>query len=48
MFAVGKLVSVTVVAAEVAVQPLEPVRVTLNEPAALTEMVGVVAPLLHA
>ena len=39
--------TVTVVNADVAVQPLDPVKVTECVPLALTVIVGVIAPLLH-
>jgi hypothetical protein len=46
--AVGAVVLRVVVAEAVAVQPLLPVTVTVNVPAALTVMAEVVAPLLHS
>ena len=46
--AVGAVVLRVVVAEAVAVQPLLPVTVTVNVPAALTVMAEVVAPVFHS
>jgi hypothetical protein len=47
MDAVGSVLSRVVVALAVEVQPFEPVTVTVNVPAVLTEVAAVVAPFDH-
>ena len=47
MDAVGSVLSIVVVALAVDVQPFEPVTVTVNVPAVLTEVAAVVEPFDH-